>query len=264
MNHSHLRFVLLGCMLCSWTVVRADRPRHAPPVPPSQEIEILDPNADPLGIPAVQLNKARCEEGVQTVDIPPVVLVHRFYYTGDRNFQGPMLPGGPSVVVANHPRSGERCYINVQLLPGAPRVRYTSSSIEYDYGRELISVDFPWLGSPKVRFRNGPAMGSQIAATGKAVSQRTHDWLERTGLPAATKKSRATVHQASLAAADSIHKVGQLVAAPIVQAAHFIPFGSAAVSSLAPDRQAENMRNLQVNSAVKQSQFDNASIQTLR
>ena len=31
------------------------------------------------------------------------------------------LEGGATIVVVNHPKTGERCYIDVQMLPGAPR-----------------------------------------------------------------------------------------------------------------------------------------------
>jgi len=60
-------------------------------VPPTLEIEVLDPNADPLGRPAVEL--VPDEYGNTLVNIPPVVLVHRYYFTGERSFQAQPLPG---------------------------------------------------------------------------------------------------------------------------------------------------------------------------
>src|SRR5437870_1587189 len=78
---------------------------HQPaPVPPALEIEILDPNVDPRGNPAVLTRPATVltctgPEGRVVVDIPPTVLVHRYYYTGDRSFQARLLPGGPCIVV---------------------------------------------------------------------------------------------------------------------------------------------------------------------
>src|SRR5262245_8373619 len=127
----------------------ADPPKRSQLVPPTLEIAVLDPNADPMGRPAIKLNKR--DDGRTEVEIPETVLVHRFYYTGDRTFQAQMLPGGPCIVVANHPKCGERLYIPVQMLPGAPRVHYTSRSIEYDFGKEGITIHFCTLfGSPKV------------------------------------------------------------------------------------------------------------------
>jgi len=121
------------------------------PVPPTLEIEVLDPNVDPLGNPAVIVRDLG--HGQSKVEIPPVVLVHRYYYTGDRSFQGPMLPGGPSIVVVHHPRTGQQCYIPLQMLPGAPRVHYTGHKIEYDYGSNGICLSFGLWGNPKVTYR---------------------------------------------------------------------------------------------------------------
>src|SRR5262245_25182228 len=97
---------ILAAALASATYAGDHRP--AVTVPATLEIEVLDPGVDPNGNPAVRLQPG--PDGRVQVDIPPVILVHRYYYSGDRSFQGPMLPGGPSIVVANHPVTGERCY----------------------------------------------------------------------------------------------------------------------------------------------------------
>src|SRR5258707_834397 len=73
------------------------RPHQPVAVPPGLEIEVLDPNVDPRGNPAVVTRPGPM--GAILVDIPPTVLVHRYYYTGDRSFQARLLPGGPCVVV---------------------------------------------------------------------------------------------------------------------------------------------------------------------
>lgn len=122
-------------------------------VPPALEIEVLDPGVDPQGNPAVLLHPDA--NGQMVVDIPPVILVHRYYYTGDRSFQAQMLPGGPSIVVANHPKTGVRSYVSVQMLPGAPRVHYRKKEIEYDYGDYGIVVCYGSFGDPKVKYRSG-------------------------------------------------------------------------------------------------------------
>src|SRR5207302_10265435 len=130
-------------------------PHQPTPVPATMEIEVLDPNVDARGNPAV-LTRPGPAGGV-LVDIPPTVLVHRYYYTGDRTFQARLLPGGPCIVVASHPRTGERLYIPVQLPPGAPRVTYTAGSIEYDYGTQAVTISFCCLlhAGPKVTYRQG-------------------------------------------------------------------------------------------------------------
>ena len=106
------------------------RPHLPTAVPPGLEIEVLDPNVDPRGNPAVVTRPAVAltstgPDGRVIVDIPPTVLVHRYYYTGDRTSQARLLPGGPCIVVVSHPKTGERLYIPVQFPPGAPRVTLT-------------------------------------------------------------------------------------------------------------------------------------------
>ncbi|MEZ6088458.1 MAG: hypothetical protein R3C05_10615 [Pirellulaceae bacterium] len=129
-------------------------------VPPTMEIEVIDPGVDARGNPAVQLHPM----GSGTiVDIPPTVLVHRYYYTGDRSFRGPNLPGGPSIVVASHPKTGERTYVPVQLLPGSPMVHYTSGGIEFDYGDYGIKVVFPCFCEPKTKIRTGRRIADQVS-----------------------------------------------------------------------------------------------------
>jgi hypothetical protein len=133
----------------------ARAPVRAAPVPPAQEIEILDPGADPLGNPAVEL--APAANGRTVVDVPRTVLVHKYYYTGDRSFQYKLMPGGPSTIVADHPRTGQRLYLEASLPPGAPRVYYDSGSIEYDYGPQGVKIVFGTgkHGPPKIVYRQG-------------------------------------------------------------------------------------------------------------
>lgn len=149
---------LLGWLIAS-RQASADDLRNGR-VSPVLEIEVIDPGVDAQGNPAVVLHDV--EDGT-IVDIPPTVLVHRYYYTGDRRFRGPNLPGGPSIVVANHPRTGERVYVPVQLLPGSPMVHYTHCEIEFDYGETGISVVFPMIGQPRTKIRSGRKLTSRVA-----------------------------------------------------------------------------------------------------
>ena len=67
------------------------------------------------------------------------------------------------VVVVNHPKTGERCYIDVQMIPGAPRVTYTGHSIEYDYGQQGICIHFGFFG-PKSCIATARAGGNTWSA----------------------------------------------------------------------------------------------------
>lgn len=161
-----LAIALAAGWACSPTASRAQslplgpfRGGHAPsravPVPPAQEIEILDPGADPVGNPAVELTPSA--NGRTLVDVPRTVLVHKYYYTGDRSFQYKLMPGGPSTIVVDHPRTGQRMYLEASLPPGAPRVYYDAGSIEYDYGAQGVKIIFGSgkHGPPKVVYRQG-------------------------------------------------------------------------------------------------------------
>ena len=145
-------------------MVGVDADAAKPPIPVVRsdlEIEILDPGVDPEGNPAVVLGPSG-QDGELSIDIPPAIIVHRYYYSGDRSFQGPPLPGGPSIIVATHPRTGQRCYLPTQLLPGAPIVFYRKDSILYDYGHHAIRVKFPRWGTPIVEYRSGTTWSTKV------------------------------------------------------------------------------------------------------
>lgn len=100
--------------------------RALPNVSPMDEQEILDPRVDPAGKPRAQIFMGA--NGLDQIEIPPTVFVH-CYYTGDRDFQRPMMPGGPVLITANDPATGEQTQIEALLPPGAPRITYRSDCL---------------------------------------------------------------------------------------------------------------------------------------
>ena len=210
-------------------------PAHgSTPVPPLLEIAVLDPNVDPLGNPAVIARRSADGSGL-AVEIPPVALVHRYYYSGDRSFQGPMLPGGPSILVFNHPRTNERTYLDVMMLPGAPRVTYRRDAIEYDYGPQAIIVSFGLHGRPSVTYRNGVPLLVKARRATAHVGKSAADLVQRTGLPAAGRKAAAGVKNVAETTADRAHDLGKAVASPVVSLVRSTPLASMLTSS-AEDR----------------------------
>jgi len=239
------------------------RAAHRPPrnVPPTDEIELLDPNADPLGRPAVELQYSA--HGLH-VDIPPAVLVHKYYYTGDRSFQAQMLPGGPSIVVVNHPKTGERCYIPVQMLPGAPRVTYTGNAIEYDYGENGITVHFGLFGAPTIKYRSGLTWGAKMSNLVHAEQVRA-----KTQQMAAGSKAMASTSQTTLKVA-AIHgsQLVKTVTLPVHNVLRVLPFGAAIFD---PDRHtiwaekvAEHQRQHEIEHAAKIQERNELTIRTNR
>jgi hypothetical protein len=115
---------------------------HEPIVPGLNELVVLDPGLHERNLPPVILEEFEGVEGILRVDIPPKVHVHRYYYSGDKEFQGPIIQGGPTVVVANHPKTGEQMYVNVSLSPGAPRIAHSAHGITYVYPHQRVAIHF--------------------------------------------------------------------------------------------------------------------------
>lgn len=160
------------------------------PVPATQEIDVILPGVSSNGIPAVLVES---EGGTASIDIPPTVLVHRYYYTGDRSFQGPYIPGGPCIVVANHPKTKCRVYADVQMLPGAPEVLYSKDIIEYRYGKSRILVSFAHDGGAKVSYKNHLPIGTTFKNVTTGTAKATVGIIGKTGVPKATSRVFRTI-----------------------------------------------------------------------
>jgi hypothetical protein len=242
-------------------------PHQPVPVPPTLEIEVLDPNVDPRGNPAVLTRPfvTPTAAGIETrlaVDVPPTVLVHRYYYTGDRSFQGPLLPGGPAIVVVSHPRTGERLYLPVQMLPGAPRVTYTDSSIEYDYGTQAIIIHFGWLCGPKVTYRQGVPVAKQVGNVVTRTTDATRRLIDRTGIPQVNEKVVDLTVNVVQTTADRVNDVGKRLLAPPVQIIKMTPLCSLLTSS--EEDRAAHARDTAVQRAQSEAQRGLESIKTNR
>lgn len=159
-------------------------------VPATQEIQVILPGVSSDGIPAVLVET----EGQNAeIEIPPTVLVHRYYYTGDRKFQGPYIPGGPSIIVANHPKTKCRVYIDVQMLPGAPEVIYSANLIEYRYGKNRVLVSFAHDGGAKVSYKNHLPIGTTFKKATVGTAKATVKVIEKTKVPKTTSRFVKTV-----------------------------------------------------------------------
>ena len=224
-----LNFVLLGCLMAS--DAGAQQPDSLLPnnrvdtvtarVSPSLEIEVLDPNRDARGNPAVTTKVD--EYGNTQVEIPPSLIVHRYYYSGDRSFRGPDLPGGPSIVIAQNPRDGQQVYLPVQMLPGSPIVHYSARSIEYDFGNRAVIVSFPHVGEPVVSYRNGrPPI--EKAAKMLGVDRLKSAWSGAKEQAAIVKEKSKTAAQATRLTAGNLARPFTLPAQNLVR---FFPGGAA-------------------------------------
>lgn len=189
------------------------RPAGAP-VPATQEIEVLDPGVDPTGKPAVLLHPGPLG---QVVDIPPAVLVHRFYYTGDRTFQAQMLPGGPVIVAVSHPQTLERVYVPLTMPPGAPRVTYTAHEIRYDYGPQSVTLKFGVCGKPTVCYSQSTQLHETARQKAIACRDTTLDLYRRTGIADGCRQLKDETRKLFGATADAFGSARQTVTNPIVK-----------------------------------------------
>ena len=226
-------------VLVSVGVLRAGPLRLASaPVPPTQEIELLDPGVDPTGKPTAIVRPVA--PGVQQIDIPPTVLVHKFYYTGDRSFQGPMLPGGPMIVSVTHPKTQERVYVPVMLPPGAPRVTYTSHAIRYDFGPQSVTLAFGACGKPNVVYSQATQAGDRVREVAQHVSTGAHNLVDRTGIPQGAQQLAQGAKSAVGAGADRVQDAGRAVLRPVVNGLKMLP--GAQLFRTSPEDQAARAR----------------------
>tara|TARA_R110002167_G_scaffold366222_1_gene593818 strand:- start:2136 stop:2939 length:804 start_codon:yes stop_codon:yes gene_type:complete len=223
---------------------------HVARVSPVDEIIVMEPGIDNEGKPKAIIQKG--EHG-DTVDIPPTVIVHKYYYTGDRNFQGPYFPGGPSIVVVSDPVTHERLYLEVQMLPGAPRVTYRRNSIDYDFGKKGIRIqfaskwDFIHKCKPRVSYHHGKSQMKKIAESLQKHSDKQSSWLERTGIPQATVTVVSGTTTMAGKTADGIHFVGKTISTPVVKIVNSTPLN--ALFTPSPEAEAIRLRDQNVRNA---------------
>ncbi|HQX54017.1 MAG TPA: hypothetical protein PLY87_07275 [Planctomycetaceae bacterium] len=229
-------------------------------VAPIDEISIIDPGTNSTGKPEPLINGS-------SVEIPPTVIVHKYYYSGDRDFRGPVFPGGPSIVVVQHPCTGEKLYLDVQMLPGSPRVVYRKHAIEYHFGRQLVQIHFfnplhplhPC--QPTVKYCQGSEtiMKSELATTHKAKAVA---WIKRTGLPSACDSAAKGTHSLVEGGADGIHKTGKIAVQPFKRL-----LDSTALSGIfnrSEEQSATQARDRSVQDAQKLSESRDQFIPTQR
>lgn len=107
-----------------------------PMKPDLGDLVVIEPEKDGIGRPVVRVGADH------KVDIAPAMHIHRLYYSGDREFQGPIMSGGPTTVVAKHPKTGQQVHIEVVLPPGTPVISYDNNSITYIFPDHRVRVGF--------------------------------------------------------------------------------------------------------------------------
>ncbi len=214
-------------------------------VSPSDEVTVIDPGTNSTGKPEPLVTGGQ-------VEIPPAIIVHNYYYSGDRDFRGPVFPGGPTIVVVEHPQTGQRLYLDVQMLPGSPRIVYSRHWIDYHFGRQRIRIQFHnplnvlHPHEPVVKFCAGNDWIQAPRSTAER-SQGTSDWLQRTGIPEALDSSGRGVRSLADRSADGIRRVGEAAMAPVKRLVQATPVGSLLEQD--PEATAARVRDESVSAA---------------
>ena len=138
------------------------------------ELVIYSPGNHPRGLPPIEFRQIRDDMDRLGIDIAPTIHVHRNYYNGNKEYQGPIMVGGPTVVVANHPKTNKRTYIDVNLPPGAPSIAYDRHGITYVYNDQRVRLDFGLLHTEKVHvsYLTGRGMARRAHERGREIADR--------------------------------------------------------------------------------------------
>lgn len=186
--------------------------------PGLHDIVVYDPGAHEIGLPKVRFRP----DG--QVDIPPAVHVHRFYYSGNKEIQGPLVAGGPTVVVANHPKTGERMYVEAMLPAGNPRIAYTKAAITYVYQDKRVAIrfhHFPFrTDRVTVHYHGGQGVGRAVEGHWSKIKQHTSQSWHDNAVVQSLKKTTSGVSDAVHGLAENagkstsglLDKVGELSA----------------------------------------------------
>jgi hypothetical protein len=196
------------------------------------DLVILDPHMDPNGLPAVHINNNR------QVEIPPAVHVHRYYYSGDKEYQAPIITGGPTIVVARHPLTSDQLNIDVMLPAGAPLISYTAKSITYVYPHQRVVISFCRLLSCKVKviYVKGHGLGRTVHEDVVSVSDHINDRLHSSSLASAVKQCWTSTHKTVVGAVGVAEGTAAFVIGKTGEAVQVLP-GVQALQSLGDQSQ---------------------------
>ncbi len=256
--------ISMGALLCLTVfILQLPGADHRRPqlVPPTQELEILDPRVDPEGRPTAQVRKS-LDGTTLLVDIPETVIVHKYYYTGERSFQAQFLKGGPVVLVFQHPRRTERLYVPAVLPAGAPVIHYNSHGIEYRYPDQKVCVTVGLFGKAHLSYHTGKTVGDYVKASNDHVAKTTTDLVARTGITEAAQKAQETSKNVTLNVIDKGSDLAKGIVTPVVNVFQNMPLVKPLTSKA--ESLAERTRDAGVRRAADLTDRAQETIKTIR
>lgn len=213
------------------------------------ELVIMDPGTHQDGLPAVIY-----DDETQQIDVPPSIHTHRYYYSGDKEYQGPIINGGPTVVVANHPKTNERMYVDVMLPPGAPEIAYTRKSIQYIYPDKRVVIEFSYLLPKHVKVAILPGRGIRrtMGKRFRSFGDKTKGRLRQSSLVGSLKETVVIPKNVAKGAFGVTQQAAVFVVGKAGEVSNLIP-GVAALRSL-----GEQSETFGAQEEIRQAGFEKA------
>ena len=223
------------------------------------ELVVMDPKTHPRGLPAAILEEL---DGRLSVEIPPKVHIHRYYYSGDKEIQGPILIGGPVVVVANHPRTGCRMYVDVVLPDGAPKIAYNVHGITYVYPHRRVSIHFKRFPfdttTAVVSYHSGRGVTRRLGEAGELIADKTRQGLRQSELVQSAKESVVNTGDLAIGATQAAGSLGSRVietANSLIQSFPGVAPLMGSQSARAEARRAAEVKSAELGNRFEQSAF---------
>ncbi len=245
------------CLLAACLLTVATVSARQPDAPGLNDLVIYEPGAHERGLPAVQFRSADRGPGL-CVDIPPTVHVHRYYYSGDKEIQGPIMQGGPTVVVASHPKTGERMYVDVMLPAGAPRISYCKSSITYVFPERRVVVHFsryPFSSDRViVKYYQGQGIGRKMEAFHGKAKSHVKQHMAKSSSAQSVKQAAADTGKLLVGVKEAVGTLGSKAIDGAKSAVDLIP-GVVPLRSMAEDRPKREYEDT-VRQAARRKELD--------
>lgn len=163
----------------------------------------------------------------QSNELPPVHF-HRKYFDVAKEYQGPLIAGGLTVLVAHHPSTRAVMRVPVVLPTGTPVIVYRKSSITYVYDDRRVIFRFEPSGQCGVCVEKKDGIGTRAnfqrlrSATGR-VGARVRSGLHRTPLTESVRNNARLVRDTAVGAAGTALTLASMWVDKVGQAAEALP-----------------------------------------
>lgn len=159
MSNSHLHAMLRHLPIATIILFLQASAQAVPPtIIPGQELIIIERTREPADTTSANTAQAQIDRLLADQPLPPLH-VHPNYYSRDLSYQWKAIPRGRVLIVARHPKTGERQFAEAVLPNGSPIIEYRHDSITYLYeqAEERVIVHFSLFGNkpPRVTHRKG-------------------------------------------------------------------------------------------------------------